>query len=107
MVSTATVSSASASISTSYTDDGKLILTLRDKSNFDDVKTILYSIDSDNGATHYEGESVPVDSFGNSGGTLYYTTPFAPASGNTYSYTIQYYDAGGALLGTTTGYFSK
>ena len=107
VVSTATVSSASASISTSYTDDGKLILTLRDKSNFDDVKTILYSIDSDNGATHYEGESVPVDSFGNSGGTLYYTTPFAPASGNTYSYTIQYYDAGGALLGTTTGYFSK
>lgn len=105
-VSTATVSSAAASVTTSYTDD-KLVLTLRDRSNFDEVKTILYSIDSDDGATHYEDRSVAIEDWTSSGGNISYNTGFALESGASYSYTIQYYDVSGKLLGTTSGYFSK
>lgn len=105
-VSTATVSTATASVNTSYGADNSLILTLRDRVNFDSVKTVMYSIDSADGSVHYVDESVALELWSSSSGALSHTTPFVPEAG-TYSYMIQYYDTAGRLLGTTAGYFSK
>ncbi len=99
-----TISTASATVSTSYTSD-KLTFKLMDLANFDSVDRIVYSIDSQDGSTNYENVDSQLSKWTVVGKTYSYTTGFTPESG-TYHYTLQFYN-GTSLVGSTSGYFTK
>ena len=106
-VATSTVSAATASVVTQVEDAGVLI-TLRDCANFEQVTSMIYSIDSEDGNQNFANASTAKTDWTDNNGTLSLQTGFVPSgTGNTYAYTIQYYDAAGSLLGTSSGYFSK
>ena len=100
-----TISTASATVSTSYNSSGNVVLKIQDLVNFTNVDKIVYSIDSNDGATNYENVSKNLAQWTQSGNAYSYTTGFAPESG-TYHYTIQFYN-GSSLIGSTSGYFTK
>lgn len=100
-----TISTASATVTTSYTDSGNLTLNLMELVNFDNVDKVAYSIDSSDGSKNYENASKNLSLWSLNGTTYSYTTGFAPESG-TYHYTLQFYN-GSTLLGSTSGYFVK
>lgn len=100
-----TTVTAEAKVSTSYTAEGYLKLVLMDLANFNDINKIVYSIDSQDGATNYENRTSTLAEWVQVGNTYSYTTGFAPGSGN-YHYTIQYYKDDD-LKGSSTGYFTK
>ena len=100
-----TISTATATVSTSYTETGYLTLKLMDLVNFTNVDKVVYSIDSQDGATNYENVSKNLSQWTQVGNTYSYTTGFAPESG-TYHYTLQFYN-GSSLIGSTSGYFTK
>ena len=100
-----TISTASATVSTSFNSTGNLVLKIQDLVNFDNVDKIVYSIDSQDGATNYENVSKTLAQWTKNGNTYSYTTGFAPEEG-TYHYTLQFYN-GTSLIGSTSGYFTK
>lgn len=100
-----TISTATATVATSYTSDGYLTLKLLDLANFSDVTKIVYSIDSQDGSENYENVSKDLTAWTQVGNTYSYTTGFAPENG-TYHYTLQFYN-GSSLVGSTSGYFTK
>lgn len=100
-----TISTASATISTSYDDTGKLILNIRDMVNFDNVDNIKYSIDSGDGTTNFVNGSLTMSQLAGGGNRYQILTDFAPESGE-YSYMIHFYN-GPSLLGSTKGDFTK
>lgn len=100
-----TITTSTATVTTSYNSTGNLTFKLMELVNFDNVNKIVYSIDSQDGATNYENVSKTLDQWTQSGSTYSYTTGFAPESG-TYHYTLQFYN-GSSLIGSTSGYFTK
>ena len=100
-----TISTASATVSTSFDATGKLVIKIRDLVNFTNVDKVVYSIDSQDGATNYENVSKNLSQWTQSGSTYSYTTGFVPEAG-TYHYTLQFYN-GTSLIGSTSGYFTK
>ena len=100
-----TISTATATVSTSYTSDGYLSFKLLDLANFNNVTRIVYSIDSQDGSTNYENADKALSEWTKVGSSYSYTTSFAPEAG-TYHYTLQFYN-GNALVGSTSGYFTK
>ncbi len=100
-----TISTATATVSTSYTADGYLSFKLLDLANFDNVTRIVYTIDSQDGSTNYENADKAIDTWTKVGNTYSYTTNFVPEVG-TYHYTLQFYN-GSALVGSASGYFTK
>jgi hypothetical protein len=100
-----TISTASATVSTSFNATGHLVLKIQDLVNFDNVAKIVYSIDSQDGATNFENASHTLAQWNKVGNTYNYTTTFAPEEG-TYHYTLQFYN-GTSLIGSTSGYFTK
>ena len=100
-----TITTATATVTTSYNSTGNLVIKLMELVNFANVDKVVYSIDSQDGATNYENVSKTLDQWTQVGSTYSYTTGFAPESG-TYHYTIQFYN-GGSLIGSTSGYFTK
>ena len=100
-----TITTATATVTTSYNSTGNLVIKLMELVNFTNVDKVVYSIDSQDGATNYENVSKTLDQWTQVGSTYSYTTGFAPESG-TYHYTIQFYN-GGSLIGSTSGYFTK
>ena len=100
-----TISTASATVSTSFNATGHLVLKIQDLVNFDNVDKIVYSIDSQDGATNFENASHTLAQWNKVGNTYNYTTTFAPEDG-TYHYTLQFYN-GTSLIGSTSGYFTK
>ncbi len=100
-----TISTATATVTTSYNSTGYLTLKLMDLVNFTNVDKIVYSIDSQDGATNYENVSKNLSQWTQVGNTYSYTTGFAPENG-TYHYTLQFYN-GSSLMGSTSGYFTK
>lgn len=105
-LATSTISSATATVATSYTAEGYLNFKLLDLSNFDKIDKIVYSIDSQDGGKNYENVSKALSDWTQVGNTYSYTTGFAPEEAGTYHYTIQFYE-GTALRGSTSGYFTK
>lgn len=100
-----TISTATATVSTSYTSDGYLTFKLLDLANFSNVTRIVYSIDSQDGSTNFENVDKALADWTKVGNTYSYTTGYAPESG-TYHYTLQFYN-GSSLVGSTSGYFTK
>ena len=100
-----TTVTANANVSTSYTAEGYLTFKLNDLVNFTEINKIVYSIDSQDGATNYENASKSLNDWVMVGNTYSYTTSFAPDSGS-YHYTIQYYKDND-LKGSSSGYFTK
>ena len=100
-----TISTATATVSTSYTSEGYLTFKLLDLANFSNVTRIVYSIDSQDGSTNFENVDKLLSDWTKVGNTYSYTTGFAPESG-TYHYTLQFYN-GSSLVGSTSGYFTK
>ena len=99
-----TTISANANVSISYNPQGKLVFKLLDVVNFDGINKIVYSIDSDNGATNYDNGSNSINDW--KVDTSYiFTTDFKPGSGS-YHYSIQYYQDNN-LKGSSKGYFTK
>lgn len=105
-VSTTTVTSATANIMTSNSESGSLIFTLRDCANFDNVNSVMYTIDADDGSANYLNHNTLLSAWISQDGKYSLDTGWVPTAG-TYMYTVQYYDSSMNLLGTTTGYFTK
>ena len=102
-----TVSTASATVSTDFTVNEELILTLENVANFEGVTSVQYTIDSSDGSVNYTNGTVSLSSWSNNGsGTYSYITGYKMVSGQ-YYYTLQYYDSTGKLLGSNTGRFNK
>lgn len=99
-----TVSTASATVSVSYTVNEELVLSLEKTTNFNNVDKVLYTIDSSDGKVNYfNGEFAWPD-----GNPSAYTQPTSHIiESGQYSYTLQYYDETGKLLGSNTGRFNK
>lgn len=100
-----TITTSTATVTTSYNATGYLTLKLMDLVNFANVDKVVYSIDSQDGATNYENVSKNLSQWTQVGNTYSYTTGFAPEDG-TYHYTLQFY-SGSSLIGSTSGYFTK
>lgn len=100
-----TISTATATVSTSYTSDDYLTFKLLDLANFSNVTRIVYSIDSQDGSVNFENADKALSEWTKVGSSYSYTTSFAPEAG-TYHYTLQFYN-GSALVGSTSGYFTK
>lgn len=105
-LATSTISTATATVATSYTAEGYVNFKLLDLANFDNIDKIVYSIDSQDGGKNYENVSKALTDWTQSGNTYSYTTGFAPEEAGTYHYTIQFYE-GTALRGSSSGYFTK
>ena len=71
------------------------------------MKTIQYTIDSNDGSINYTNGTVDLALWANNGsGTYSYITNYKMEAGQ-YYYTLQYYDAQGKLVGSNTGRFNK
>lgn len=102
-----TVSTASATISTNYTVNDELIISMEDITNFDDVVKVQYTIDSDDGSVNYTNGTTNLSEWTlSASGTYSYITNYKLESGK-YFYTLQYYSSSGKLLGSNTGRFNK
>ena len=99
-----TISTASAKVVTSNDAVGNLVIKIYDLANFDSVNTIVYSIDSQDGATNYGNATINLSNWTQSGAAYSYTTNFAPEPG-TYHYTLQFYN-GTLLVGSEDGLFT-
>ena len=104
-ITASTISTASATVSTSFNASGKVVLKIQDLVNFTNVNKIVYSIDSNDGATNYENVSKNLSDWTQNGSTYSFTTGFAPDNG-TYHYTLQFYNDN-SLIGSVSGYFTK
>ena len=100
-----TFTSASSPCSAVNDAVGNLVIKIYDLANFDSVNTIVYSIDSQDGATNYGNATLNLSNWTQSGAAYSYTTNFAPEPG-TYHYTLQFYN-GSSLIGTTSIEFTK
>ena len=106
-ITSSTVSTAYATVSISYGPNDELVLKLENTTNFEDVATVKYTIDSSDGSINYNNGSIALSSFTSTGVNSYsYVTNFITNPGQ-YYYTLQYYNASGKLLGSNTGRFNK
>ncbi len=102
-----TVSTASATVSISYTVNDELIFTLENTTNFEDVARVQYTVDSSDGSVNYTNGTTDLANWTSNGNGVYsYITNYPMESGQ-YYYTLQYYSASGKLLGSNTGRFNK
>lgn len=104
-ITASTISTASATVSTSFNASGKVVLKIQDLVNFTNVNKIVYSIDSNDGATNYENVSKNLSDWTQNGSTYSFITGFTPDNG-TYHYTLQFYNDN-SLIGSVSGYFTK
>lgn len=111
-INTSTISHANATVIYEFSQAGKLIFTLRNCTNYDNVKEVMYTIYSEDGTNYCTSKKVPMRDWKEEAGPngisySYEVDTWEPFVGETYFYMIQYYDEHGEVLGTTDGYFKK